>query len=447
MTRPSASCVLLYATLLNGAGLCLASATLTVNPAQTVIDEPVRILVDGLQPRQEFVIRGVVPIDSQKALISHARFRADEAGKAEVEKLEPLEGTYRQGSMGLLWSMAEDTLPLRLKDMTTSPYKPPATFRILFELEVDGRIVSNASVSRSFVRADVKIAEVRERGIVGRLFSPAVTAKVPAVIVVGGSEGGMESAGYWAKLLASHGYCAIAVAYFRAEGLPNQLAGIPVETVKRALDYLVARPEVDADRIAILGSSRGSELALLAGAAFPHIKAVVAYSPSNSSWAALVGGGPQKAAWTIDGNPVPFVPNPPRELVSGIKEMSSRLPPLLQGLFLSYSHAVQRAEIPVEKINGGILLISGKDDRVWPSSAMSDLIVSRLKENGFRYPVVNLSYEGAGHLINFPFFPTPSRIELGGTPEGLARADADSWSRVLEFFGTNLRQSTSKDHP
>ena len=97
----------------------------------------------------------------------------------------------------------------------------------------------------------------------------------------------------------------------------------------------------------------------------------------------------------------------------------------------------------MEKINGGIILISCKDDRVWPSSAMSDLIVSRLKENGFRYPVVNLSYEGAGHLIDSPFFPTPSRTELGGTPEGLARDDADSWSRVLEFLGTSLRQPSS----
>lgn len=437
MTRAPVSCVLLFATLLNG-------ATLTVNPAETVIDEPIRILVDGLQPRQEFVIRAVAPIDSQKALISHARFRADAAGKAEIEKLEPLEGTYRQGSMGLLWSMAEDTLPSRLKDVTASPYKPPATFRILFELEVDGQIVANAGVSRSFVRGDVQTAEVHERGVVGRLFMPAVTAKVPAVIVVGGSEGGMESAEYWAKLLASHGYGAMAVAYFRAEGLPDRLAGIAVETVKRAIDYLSARPEVAGDRIAILGSSRGSELALLAAAAFPRIQAVVAYAPSNSSWAALVSG-PQRAAWTLDGDPVPFVPNPPRELLSGVKEMSSRLSPVLQGLFLSYSHAVQRAEIPVEKINGGILLISGKDDRIWPSSAMSDLIVSRLQEHDFRHPVVNLTYDGAGHLIHFPFFPTPSRIELGGTPEGLARADAESWSAVLEFLDSNLRQPKSND--
>jgi hypothetical protein len=70
-------------------------------------------------------------------------------------------------------------------------------FTILFELEVDGRIVANARVSRSFVRADVSMAEVHEKGVVGRLFMPSVTAKVTAVIVVGGSEGGMESAEYW----------------------------------------------------------------------------------------------------------------------------------------------------------------------------------------------------------------------------------------------------------
>jgi predicted peptidase len=35
------------------------------------------------------------------------------------------------------------------------------------------------------------------------------------------------------------------------------------------MDYLSTRPEVDADRIAIFGSSRGSELVLLARAAFP----------------------------------------------------------------------------------------------------------------------------------------------------------------------------------
>jgi dienelactone hydrolase len=180
------------------------------------------------------------------------------------------------------------------------------------------------------------------------------------------------------------------------------LAAIPVETVRRASDYLATRREVDASRIGILGSPRGSELALFAASTFPQIKAVVDYSPSNTSWAAPVRG-PQTAAWTIGGQPVTFVPNPPRDLVAKLKEMPAGLSPVIQRLFLFCGQAVQKAEIPVERINGGILLISGQDDR-WPSSMMSKLMLLRLNEHGFRYPVPSLSYEAAGHLIKFLLF-------------------------------------------
>jgi dienelactone hydrolase len=139
----------------------------------------------------------------------------------------------------------------------------------------------------------------------------------------------------------------MALAYFRADALPNQLASIPVEILKRAYDYLSARPEIDGARIGVMGSSRGSELVLLAASAFPQFRVVVAYAPSNTSWPALVSG-PQKAAWTLGEKPVSFVPNPPSELLAGIKEMAARLSPSLQGMILSYGHAIQRAEIPVE---------------------------------------------------------------------------------------------------
>lgn len=423
--------------LLFSAMECLAGGKVSVAPEQTVIDEPLHVIVDGLNPRQKFVIRAFVRIDSEKGLMSDARFSADAEGNAEIEKLDPIGGSYEKGPMGLLWSMAEVPLPVRFKDDGALPFKPGAPFTVLFELEVDGQVVSEARAVRSFERSGVMTRQVRVPGVVATLFLPTGNRKSPGLIVVGGSEGGLETASVWGKLLASHGYASLALAYFKAEGLPHHLEAIPVETVKRALDYLATQREVDASRIGMVGTSRGSELTLLAASTYPQIKAVVVYSPSNTSWAAL-SRGPQTAAWTIGAKPVPFVPNPPRELISGVKQMSGGLPPALQGLFLSWGHAVQSAEIPVEKINSGVALISGKDDRVWPSSTMSDLIVARLNEHDFRHAVVNLSYESAGHLIDFPYFPTPSRVQLGGSAEGLARADFESWAEVLKFLANSL---------
>ncbi|PSP28736.1 hypothetical protein BRC65_01485, partial [Halobacteriales archaeon QH_2_65_14] len=43
----------------------------------------------------------------------------------------------------------------------------------------------------------------------------------------------------------------------------------------------------------------------------------------------------------------------------------------------------------------------------------------------------HLTYEDAGHFITPPALPKSHRM-FGGTPAGLARADRDSWPRVLE---------------
>jgi hypothetical protein len=70
---------------------------------------------------------------------------------------------------------------------------------------------------------------------------------------------------------------------------------------------------------------------------------------------------------------------------------------------------------------------------------MADLVVTRLRDHGVPSGE-HLSYADAGHIINFPFLPTATRIQLGGTVEGLAHADAESWKRVLTFLASNLRQ-------
>ena len=100
--------------------------------------------------------------------------------------------------------------------------------------------------------------------------------------------------------------------------------------------------------------------------------------------------------------------------------------------------AVAAAVIPVERISGPLLLISGRDDQTWPSTYMSEQVVERFRRYSFSHPVTHLAYDDAGHAIGRPHFSTVNA--RGGTPEGNARARAQSWARMLEFLEAHLRR-------
>ena len=113
--------------------------------------------------------------------------------------------------------------------------------------------------------------------------------------------------------------------------------------------------------------------------------------------------------------------------------------------------SLSRAAIPVERIAGPVLLFSGKDDQLWPSDIFAENVVERLKAHSFKYPVEHYSYENAGHRITRPYVPTSDVRQVrihpvtkrpnmsGGTPEGQARANVDSWEKLLSFLGKHLR--------
>lgn len=91
----------------------------------------------------------------------------------------------------------------------------------------------------------------------------------PLIIGLGGSEGGNAWAtDRWAVLrnqFIDKGYAFLAVGYFGAEGTPPVLDGIALEDIHRAITTAASNPRVDQDRIAMVGGSRGADLALLLG--------------------------------------------------------------------------------------------------------------------------------------------------------------------------------------
>src|SRR6202012_5706417 len=115
--------------------------------------------------------------------------------------------------------------------------------------------------------APVQIS-IRERGLVGTFYLPSATGRFPGVLVLGGSGGGIP--GQRAEALAREGFAALALGYFGCEGRPEKLVEIPLEYFFGALDWLRGRAEVSA-LPALVGSSRGGELALLIAAHYPEL--------------------------------------------------------------------------------------------------------------------------------------------------------------------------------
>jgi poly(3-hydroxybutyrate) depolymerase len=220
---------------------------------------------------------------------------------------------------------------------------------------------------------DLVRVPVASGSLVGTLFAPADGKRHATIVVVGGSEGGLHDD--QARVLAEHGYAALALAYFGVDPLPSKLRAIPVETVTRGIDWLVARAEVDAARIGILGTSKGGEFALLVASREPRIRATAAIVPSAHVWFDLAfDGSPETSSWSSSGAPVAFIPSDQvADRAVGIAFGTGGSISFRDTFNASYAAASpaarERAAIPVEKIAGAVLCIAGSDDMEWDSAA------------------------------------------------------------------------------
>ena len=284
-------------------------------------------------------------------------------------------------------------------------------------------------------------------------FNLIFTPKKPkgiGIITLSGSEGGLSERK--AKLLASHGYTVLALAYFGVEGLPEYLVNIPLEYFENSIKWLMKQSTIQEKKIVLVGTSRGGELALLLASTFPEeIADVITYVPSGVIYGGYSPIANEKTvAWTLEGNPIKkeapaFTDNEMELLAKDGKiplcDGSYEAPYESSSAFLYGKNidprTFNKAFIEVEKIKCPFLIISGEDDKIWPSALYGDLIMERLDNFGSSIERKHLKYLNAGHAISFPFEPTfekpfyhpvPKKwFTLGGTKQGNAEANRNSW--------------------
>lgn len=259
-----------------------------IAPNPALVDQAVHIRLTDFAPHQRVTIQAQLQDDANQTWRSEATFMTDAEGTLDVPTQQPLAGTYEEiDGMGLFWSM----LPVDTgKEAAPFVKRSLTPLALHFTAAVEGRVVTSASLQRLFIPPGVTRTPVREQGLVATLFQPPGAGPFPAILVVGGSEGGIGFAELRAALLAAHGYAALALAYFALEHLPDELVNIPLEYFETALHWLQRQPTIRGDQLAVLGGSKGGELGLLLGALYPELKAMIVYVPSGVVWNGVMRG-------------------------------------------------------------------------------------------------------------------------------------------------------------
>ncbi|NML20867.1 hypothetical protein HHL16_08275 [Pseudoflavitalea sp. G-6-1-2] len=217
----------------------------------------------------------------------------------------------------------------------------------------------------------------------------------PLVVGLGGAEGGNAwASNHWKKTrdeFLDKGYAFLAIGYFGTPNSPAILDRIAIDDVYNAIKVAGKNKKVDGRYIAVIGGSRGADLALLLASYYSDIDCVIGMSSSHVVFPGHTNHF-SSSCWTFNGMELPYVP---------VNETS--VPFLMKrdhrGAFtamLQDSVAARNAAIKVENIKGAVLLLSGKSDEMIPASEMAEKMVARFKEKGFRHHFEHIAYEG-GH--------------------------------------------------
>jgi dienelactone hydrolase len=421
-----------------------------VTPEVGLIDGPLHVLVRNLPPRAEVTIRASLRDDSATTWNSCATYRADDQGAVDLARHAPISGFYA--------GVDEEGL---ITSLRTAPDRPGRTFDnssltpllINFVVEAGGRELARAAAHRLYVAAGVEVTTLREGGLSGLFFQPPGDQTRPGVLVLGGSSGKLVFASQAAALLAAHGFPSLALAYFGAEGLPSDLVEIPIDYFSAAMTWLTSQAGVNAEALGVIGRSRGAELALLLGSRFQQIRSVVAYCPSSVVWNGLRNNRlTDLPAWRGSDGAIPFASLTGRELADLRSRTFQAAPIVLTPLFEAALERPMPKEsiIAVEQINGPILLVSGEDDRMWPSARMGAQIVERLVTGRHRFAVVHRRYAQAGHLMRTPGVPTTTlrnTFEYGGVPSAQAAANRAAWIETIAFLRASLGVYSTAPEP
>ena len=389
-----------------GSQSCFGQELKVTSEAEVLYGESPRIVVTGLKPQEPAILhayreaRFYTPGTNKATRVlahAYAAFQADSTGRIEVDRTAPINGTYVGADpLGLLWSGER----MEWRDMGLKSSRS-----VLIRVERTGTASAELTLQLTDGKDRVDVQVVSEKNINGVFARPKNNSKpLPAIVLLHGSNGGsVEGSRSDAIRFAQLGYAAFALNYFSwadLGSLPKGLVNIPVENITAARTWLSNQPNVETDRVAVWGVSKGAEYALVAASNLKWIDRVVACVPSSVVWSGFGSGmvsGEVNSSWSVNGRRQPYIAYDNYDDV-----LEGRLSAgAVHRRSLEKASVKDRAaaRIAIENSDARILLLGATRDHVWPSAEMTRDLERALVESNKAKHLTALVFEGASHFI------------------------------------------------
>jgi Acyl-CoA thioester hydrolase/BAAT N-terminal region len=197
---------------------------LALSPAAAPLDASLDVSLEGAPPGADVTLDAVAADAFGTQWRSDLTLTADGAGRVSAD------------AAALLWSMEPSS------EEPVGIFAPAAEpFALTVRDQARDGVVECSAVRGA--APGVRRIAVSEGEVVGELHLPAGHSPHPGVLVLPGSEGGLDSQASLATLLAVHGYAALVQGYIGVEGLEDHVVAIPLERLAAGVRALAAAPK------------------------------------------------------------------------------------------------------------------------------------------------------------------------------------------------------------
>ncbi|XP_063053093.1 acyl-CoA thioesterase 19 [Engraulis encrasicolus] len=414
---------------------------IVVRPYRSSVDDKLVVLVEKLPPRLEVTLHALLHSEDGDFWEAFGHYVSDDKGCVDVTKDASTGGSYDGFEpMGLLWSMrpvpgSRPGLRLRKKDV----HAPWNVHISVYQKHLDAGFketvpLACAVAERWYVAPGVQRVDVTERGIKGALFLPPGPGPFPALLDLWGGGGGLVE--YRSALLASHGYVSLTLDYMTPKITGDTAQHVGNDYFEAAFQVLQEHPLVSAERIAIMGLSFGTSVAL----------GMAVYSTIIKP----------RCLVCVSGSHVMPVNGSLSDVFAEIKKNVRNTRYDEEQRVIWRDLLMPIPDDPAKKVEVGrlqcpVLLIVGEDDQNWPTSESAEDMKQMMEQAGNGHLLSIASYPGAGHLIEPPYVPhvrgsnfmvAASRTKVvvlwGGQTLAHCKAQEDAWQKTLAFLQEHL---------